>query len=89
VIEYRRPGALVHVDIKKPGQIGCVGHPIPGDRRTRMRGIGWEFVHWPSMMPPAWPISKSCPTNWTSRVCAFSGAPSRGFGATASASGAS
>lgn len=43
--EYRRPGALVHVDIKKLGRIGRIGHRITGDRRSRVRGIGWEFVH--------------------------------------------
>src|SRR5262252_1705298 len=43
--EYRRPGALVHIDIKKLGRIGRVGHRITGDRRRRVRGIGWEFVH--------------------------------------------
>jgi transposase InsO family protein len=43
--EYRRAGGLVHVDIKKLGRIGRVGHRITGDRRSRMRGIGWEFVH--------------------------------------------
>ncbi|HEY2796369.1 MAG TPA: integrase core domain-containing protein [Thermoanaerobaculia bacterium] len=27
------------------GRIGRVGHRIHGDRTTRVRGIGWEFVH--------------------------------------------
>jgi transposase InsO family protein len=43
--EYQRPGGLVHVDIKKLGRIGRVGHRISRDRRSRVRGIGWEFVH--------------------------------------------
>jgi transposase InsO family protein len=43
--ERRRAGALVHLDIKKLGKIGRVGHRIHGDRRTRVRGIGWEYVH--------------------------------------------
>lgn len=43
--EHRRPGALVHLDIKKLGKIGCVGHRIHGDRTRRTRGRGWEFVH--------------------------------------------
>jgi transposase InsO family protein len=43
--EYRQPGALLHVDIKKLGRIGRPGHRVHGDRRTRVRGIGWEFVH--------------------------------------------
>jgi transposase InsO family protein len=47
VIRYERrvPGALVHLDIKKLGRIGRVGHRIHGDRRTRVRGIGWEYLH--------------------------------------------
>jgi transposase InsO family protein len=43
--EWARPGQLVHVDIKKLGRIGQIGHRITGDRSTRMRGIGWEYVH--------------------------------------------
>jgi transposase InsO family protein len=44
---YQRdhPGELIHVDIKKLGRIGCVGHRITGNRRQNARGIGWEFVH--------------------------------------------
>ena len=43
--ERRRPGALAHLDVKKLGRIGRIGHRIHGDRRTRVRGIGWEYVH--------------------------------------------
>ena len=43
--EYARPGGLVHLDIKKLGRIGRIGHRITGDRRARVRGIGWEYVH--------------------------------------------
>ena len=43
--EWERPGQLVHVDIKKLGRIGGIGHRITGDRRQRVRGMGWEFVH--------------------------------------------
>ena len=43
--ERRHPGELIHIDIKKIGQIGRPGHRVNGDRRTRTRGIGWEFVH--------------------------------------------
>ena len=39
------PGELVHVDVKKRGRIARPGHRVNGDRRTRVRGIGWEFVH--------------------------------------------
>jgi transposase InsO family protein len=44
---YQRPraGELVHIDVKKLGKIGRPGHRVNGDRRTQMRGIGWEFVH--------------------------------------------
>jgi transposase InsO family protein len=47
IVRYQRdrPGELIHVDIKKLGRIGRIGHRIHGDRRTRVRGIGWEFVH--------------------------------------------
>lgn len=47
VHRYQRdhPGELIHVDIKKLGRIGRVGHRIHGDRTSRVRGIGWEFVH--------------------------------------------
>ena len=43
--EWERPGQLLHLDIKKLGRIGQIGHRITGDRRQRTRGIGWEFVH--------------------------------------------
>ena len=43
--ERDRPGELVHLDIKKLGRIGRVGHRIHGDRRRRTHGRGWEFVH--------------------------------------------
>ncbi|RWD50775.1 MAG: IS481 family transposase [Mesorhizobium sp.] len=45
--EREHPGELIHLDIKKLGRIGSVGHRITG-RRTgvvnRNLGIGWEFV---------------------------------------------
>jgi len=43
--EKRRPGELVHIDVKKLGRIGRPGHRVTGDRGTRSRGIGWEYVH--------------------------------------------
>ena len=43
--EKQRPGELVHVDVKKLGRIGRPGHRVNGDRRSRSRGIGWEYVH--------------------------------------------
>jgi transposase InsO family protein len=43
--ERRHPGELLHVDVKKLGRIGRPGHRVNGDRRTRSRGVGWEYVH--------------------------------------------
>ena len=43
--EWPAAGDLLHLDIKKLGKIGRVGHRIHGDRTTRVRGIGWEAVH--------------------------------------------
>ena len=52
--ERRRPGELIHIDVKKLGCIRGVGHRISGSRasqaKTRINGrrsgvAGWEFVH--------------------------------------------
>jgi transposase InsO family protein len=52
--ERRRPGELVHVDIKQLGRIRGAGHRVTGSRasqkRTRKEGrrrgvAGWEYVH--------------------------------------------
>jgi transposase InsO family protein len=56
--ERRRPGELVHIDIKKLGRIVVPGHAITGNRRQRAGSTrvgsptgrpigtaGWEFVH--------------------------------------------
>ena len=46
--EREHPGELIHLDIKKLGRIGSVGHRITGRYRgavNRHHGIGWEFVH--------------------------------------------
>jgi transposase InsO family protein/transposase len=45
--ERKRPGELVHVDVKKLGRIKHVGHRVTGSMRkaNRHRGSGWEFVH--------------------------------------------
>lgn len=46
--ERKRPGEMIHLDIKKLGRIGGIGHRITG-RQTgvvnRHQGIGWEYVH--------------------------------------------
>jgi hypothetical protein len=50
--EKRRPGELIHVDVKKLGRIsGGAGHRITGNRRKQgssdhsARSVGWEYVH--------------------------------------------
>jgi len=54
--ERKRPGELVHLDIKKLGRISALGagHRVTGNRRSRhqatvagkqRRVTGWEFVH--------------------------------------------
>ena len=43
--QRRVPEALVHLDIKKLGRIGRVGHRIHGDLRARGRGMGWDYLH--------------------------------------------
>jgi transposase InsO family protein len=43
--ERARVGELVHLDMKRLGRIGVVGHRIHGDRTRRRRGLGWETVH--------------------------------------------
>jgi transposase InsO family protein len=52
--ERKRPGELLHLDIKKLGRISArgAGHRISGHRRSqvkvgprRLGGTGWEFVH--------------------------------------------
>jgi transposase InsO family protein len=52
--ERRRPGELIHVDVKKLGRILKPGHRVTGNRRgqahthrdgKQIRLAGWEFVH--------------------------------------------
>jgi transposase InsO family protein len=52
--ERRRPGELVHVDVKKLGRILAAGHRVTASRasqkrtrreRKRVGLAGWEFVH--------------------------------------------
>jgi transposase InsO family protein len=48
VLRYERaaPGELLHMDTKKLGRIGGLGHRITGQRGlNRNRGIGWDMVH--------------------------------------------
>jgi transposase InsO family protein len=43
--EHAAPGDLLHLDIKKLGRFGCVGHRIHGDRKQHVKRVGWEYVH--------------------------------------------
>jgi transposase InsO family protein len=52
--ERRRPGELIHIDVKKLGRILKPGHRVTGTRRGQahthrngkdVRLAGWEFVH--------------------------------------------
>ena len=45
--EKRRPGELIHLDVKKLGRFKGVGHRITGlhEKVHRSEGMGWEFVH--------------------------------------------
>ena len=46
--ERKRPGELLHIDVKKLGRIRRgAGHRVTGNRGKgqRSRGVGWEFVH--------------------------------------------
>lgn len=43
--ERAEPGELLHIDVKKLGRFARPGHRIHGDPRTRVRGVGWEYVH--------------------------------------------
>lgn len=43
--ERRRPGDLLHLDTKKLNRFWRPGHRITGDRSSKCKGAGWEFVH--------------------------------------------
>jgi transposase InsO family protein len=43
--EHKRPGDLVHFDIKRLARIRKPGHRVTGDRRKQSRGVGWEYLH--------------------------------------------
>ena len=45
--EYKEPGGLIHLDIKRLGRFDRVGHRMTGDRtgQSSSRGVGWEYVH--------------------------------------------
>ena len=48
--ERKRPGELVHIDVKKLGRIGRPGHRVTGrvsggGHHRRAYRLGWEYVH--------------------------------------------
>jgi len=45
--EWSRPGALLHVDVKRLARFREPGHRVTGDRReiVRNRGVGYEYLH--------------------------------------------
>jgi len=43
--EWAQAGDLLHIDMKRLGRIHGVGHRIHGNRRTRARGVGYEWLH--------------------------------------------
>jgi transposase InsO family protein len=45
--EWSRPGALLHMDVKRLGRFKVPGHFVTGDgRKTREnRGAGWNYLH--------------------------------------------
>jgi transposase InsO family protein len=47
IVRYQRdhPGELLHFDIKKLGRIVRPSHRVTGNRRDRVAGAGWEYVH--------------------------------------------
>ena len=43
--EHKRPGDLIHFDIKRLARIVKPGHRVHGDRRKESRGAGYEYLH--------------------------------------------
>lgn len=43
--ERRRPGELLHIDVKKLARIDGAGHRVTGNRKGQATGVGWEFVY--------------------------------------------
>jgi transposase len=70
--ERRRPGELIHIDVKKLGRILKPGHRVTGDRRGQSRyrsggskrvgAAGWEFVHVAIDDHSRLPMPRSSPT---------------------------
>ncbi len=71
--ERRRPGDLLHLDIKKLARFWRPGHRVTANQTGKSRGAGWEFVHvaiddhsrsapWPGLPSRALPSSGCSPT---------------------------
>ena len=47
IVRYQRdrPSELIHLDSNRLGRIDGVGDRITGDRASRARGVGWDFLH--------------------------------------------
>ena len=45
--ERKRPGEMIHLDIKRLGRFTRTGHRITRNRtgQSNTRGVGWEYVH--------------------------------------------
>jgi transposase InsO family protein len=45
--EWSRPGALLHMDVKKLARFSVPGHRVTGDRSTKElhRGVGYDHLH--------------------------------------------
>jgi transposase InsO family protein len=43
--EHKRPGDLIHFDIKRLARIVKPGHRVHGDRSRGTRGAGYEYLH--------------------------------------------
>ena len=57
--EWERPGQLVHVDIKKLGRIGGIGHRITGIAASACGASGGSSCTSASMIARAWPTPRS------------------------------
>ena len=43
--EWSRPGALLHIDVKRLGRFDRPGHRVTGNRRSRSRRVGYDYLH--------------------------------------------
>ncbi|OYV66451.1 MAG: hypothetical protein B7Z74_11095 [Deltaproteobacteria bacterium 21-66-5] len=43
--EWPCPGDLLHMDTKRYARFAHPGHAVTGERRTRSRGVGYQYAH--------------------------------------------